>query len=775
MRAQKISALIAFGSLFAGFPLAAQMVSPAMDRPGEPFNYFSHPVDEIGLMDAEASTEITPEGFLRTGYGELMFFTGIARQPINARIRTLEEGRLPIDHYGFEQDGIRWHFTAFTAEIAGASVNLIRVEATNTTSESNRAILTSGMRYDAPGNTAAGHGDNRFDRPRTEHFPGDYRQLGESFDPKWSYSFGDDFVARNGRALYLYPADYSDRGWVLHGRYNYKQDVSKPTQLDVDPTVPVGIVTYSQILAPNATASFVFRMPVVPTADAARLKAIREKSYDEALKSTADFWRKTEDVGMRIHLPEAKAEQCFYTSLAYDLMARDHIGDDYIQTVNKLHYHSFYLRDGADIVHSYEVTGYPEVAAQVLKFFAKSQKEDGNFLSQGEQYDGWGEALWGYSQHYRMTHDKQFAEWALPQIVRAVAWLRQARAADPLHLLPASNVPDNEYVQGHLTGYSFLALSGLKLSIAMAADTGHKDLAADWQKEYDDYRATFLKILDQRSAERGGYIPPALDGQKGGYDWGNLLSVVPEPTLDPFDPRVTATLNNTQSRYQEGLITYADGEFLHHYLTIKNTMTEVIRGSEQDQQQALRELYALLLHTSSTHAGFEFAITPWGDRDFQDNLSPHGWFAAEYRTLLRTMLVREDEKQLHLMSTISPEWIGRGKVIEVENAPTYFGKIGFRMEAPTPDSATIHISANFDRAPESIRIHIPWFAELESAQADGRTIAASHGVLVVAPTTKLVALKWHLKAGTDTFSYDHAVADYKAEYARRYNQLMHGK
>jgi hypothetical protein len=56
--------------------LQGQMVSPAMDRPDQPFSYFSKPTDEIGVMDAEAATEITPEGYLRTGYGELMFFAG---------------------------------------------------------------------------------------------------------------------------------------------------------------------------------------------------------------------------------------------------------------------------------------------------------------------------------------------------------------------------------------------------------------------------------------------------------------------------------------------------------------------------------------------------------------------------------------------------------------------------------------------------------------------------------------------------------------------------
>jgi hypothetical protein len=50
------------------FLLNAQMVSPAIDAPNQPFSYFSKPTDEIGLMDAEAATEITPEGYLRTGF-----------------------------------------------------------------------------------------------------------------------------------------------------------------------------------------------------------------------------------------------------------------------------------------------------------------------------------------------------------------------------------------------------------------------------------------------------------------------------------------------------------------------------------------------------------------------------------------------------------------------------------------------------------------------------------------------------------------------------------
>ncbi|MDE3161789.1 MAG: hypothetical protein KGL64_00900, partial [Acidobacteriota bacterium] len=272
-----------------------------------------------------------------------------------------------------------------------------------------------------------------------------------------------------------------------------------------------------------------------------------------------------------------------------------------------------------------------------------------------------------------------------------------------------------------------------------------------------------------------GYIPPALDGQKGGFDWGNLLAVVPEPTLSSRDPRVAATLKATQAKYAEGIMTYANGEFLHHYLTIKNTMTETIRG---DQEQATKELYALLLHTSSTHAGFEFAILPWGDRNFQDNLAPHGWFAAEYRTLLRTMLVREDGNQLHLLSVISPDWIGQGKTISVTQAPTYFGSVAFQLTQPSADEADLALTTNFaphsTDAPSAIVVHLPWFMQIQSAEANGHSIHATDGQLILPADTKAVRLHWSMRADAPKMSYQKTVDDYKAEYARRYAILMHG-
>ena len=765
-------------SAFCAACMQAQMVSPAIDVAGEPFSYFSKPTDEIGIMGAEGATEITPEGYLRTGYGELMFFTGPDLAPTSVRIRTLEQNHLPIVHYEMERDGIGYRFTMFEAGLnageSGPLVNFIRVTMRNKSDLRTRAIFATGIRYDALSTTGEPMGDNRYRRPAEGRNPGDYRQIGEKFSADWKNSFDNGHFYRGGRMLYGFPGSYSSRGFVLRDRFSALNppELEKPVQLNVEPETPVGIVIYSSMLEPGEEWSLDFKMPLVPTADADAIKQIDLAGLDDAQAQATTYWARILKDGMRIELPEAKAVDTFYTNLIYDLIAIDHIGPDYIQTVNKLHYHAFFLRDGADITHSYDVTGYPQIAKECLEFFAKSQKPDGNFLSQSQQYDGWGEAVWGYSQHYRMTRDKDFAEWALPQIEHAVEWLHKAREVDPLHIVPASDVRDNEYVPGHLTGYNFLALSGLKLAIQMAKETGHTDLAQNWQAEYDSLHEAFMKVLDAQAAAHDGYIPPALDGQTGGYDWGNMLAVDYEPILDPHDPRVTATLKATQAKYAEGIMTYANGEYLHHYLTMKNTLTETIRG---DQQQALSEFYAILAHTSSTNAGFEFNIRPWGDRDFGHNLTPHGWFAAEYRALLRAMLVREEGKQLHLLTVVSPAWIGQGKTIKVSQAPTYFGTVAFTLAQPQEGAATLKLNTQFVSTPDSIVVHLPWFVDLHSATVDGKPAQAANGELTVPAATKEIELRWSVKANTPHMSYESAVASYKAEYARRYQALMHGK
>jgi hypothetical protein len=759
--------------------LTAQMVSPEIDNQPGPFSYFSKPTDELGVFHASSGSEITPEGFLYTGFGELMFFLGPEQTPVSARVRTLEDGSLPVLSYTVTHLGIEYRFTMFSASLgagatAGVTANFVRITVKNSGSQPRAAFLTTAIRYQAEQTTEMATGDNRFRRPIEASGIGQFYQPGEEFNKKWIYNCKGDVFLRDDRALYRFPQQPAPQlSLTLRSHYNREHPLVA-TQLDVEPTTPTSAAAYTVELGAGESRDLDFVLPMEPlqlgTPEFAKLESAR---LDDAHREVAAFWRKMLDRGMAIQLPEAKVTDTFRASLVYDLLALNLVDGQAVQTVNQFQYHRFYLRDSADFVRMYDATGYSDIAAQVLSLFPSRQTTDGNFLSQPGQYDGWGEALWAFGEHYRRTHELRFAESVYPQVKRAVDWLTKARTADPLHIMPMSDVKDNEHVAAHLTGYNFLALDGLKSAIELAQATGHRDDAKRFQQEYDDYRRCFLKVLDEATSRNGGSIPPSLDnGAWKGTDWGNLLAVTPEPMLDAHDPRVTETLRQVQAHYQEGIATYKepdDGIFLHHYLTIKNTLTELVRG---DQQQVMREFYAELLHTSSTHAGFEYSIRPWGSRDFEGNLAPHGWFAADYRNLLRNMMVREEGETLHLLSAVSPEWIAKGKSIKVERAPSYFGLVNFSLQMPEDDTAVLHLKTEFQRPPNQLILHLPWFMETASIAVDGVAVQISENSVVLPASASEVRINWHRKPGAAAMSYKRTVESYKAEYRKRYNHLL---
>jgi hypothetical protein len=748
-----------------------QMVNPDIDRQPGPFSYYSHSVDEIGVMNAPLATEITPEGSLYTGYGELVFLTGPEMSPIAPRIRTLEQGYIPIVHMQHTQLGIEYNFTLFTARLDdGTLVNFARIVEKNVSDRPSRAVLTAATRYQNDTANGSGTGEHRFKRPVEADSPSAYRQLGVDFNPDWVYSFSPHAFLRSGQVFYLFP-DAPDKRMLTEKQFYNIQVNNSPRALHVFPTSLVGLASYNSVLAPGGERTITFLMPLVPLAEGAETEKILKTSYDAELTATIHNWEQIVDSGMKISVPEEKVNDTFRASLVYDLLARDKVGDDYIQSVNQLHYHAFWLRDASDIVNMYDLTGYSQIASEDLTYFPRFQQPDGQFLSQQGQYDAQGQVLWVYGQHYLMTHDLAFARSVFPSVERAVAWLDKVRASDPLHLIPPSDVKDNEYVDGHITGYNLLALGGLKNAALLADAVGEPAKAAAYRADYDAFHKDFVKALSRCTQLDGGYIPPSLDGTCGGQDWGNLMGTYPEHIFPADDPLITATLKKVQSKYQEGLTTYGDGRYLHDYLMMKNTLTEIVRG---EQQQPVKDLYALLVHTSSTHAGFEFAIRPWGNRDFADNLTPHGWFAAEFRITLRDMMVREDEGQLHLLTVMSPAWMGAGKEIRVERAPTEFGQVGFTLTQPDDHSAKIVLHMQWKKPPQAILLHLPWFANVSQVTLDGKPAEPSGGMVRIPAGAHEVLLQWTRERDAPGWSYEQAVHAYEQEYRRRYEIYMHG-
>jgi hypothetical protein len=231
---------------------------------------------------------------------------------------------------------------------------------------------------------------------------------------------------------------------------------------------------------------------------------------------------------------------------------------------------------------------------------------------------------------------------------------------------------------------------------------------------------------------------------------------------------------------QEGLKVVEGGAYLfnampglHYWQTPNNSQNALVRGGAADQRAAVEDLYALLLHTTSTHAPQEWGAVPWSTRDFWSvhNILPDGAASAKTIELLRNMILREEGDDLVLLSAVSPHWMQPGRSLEARKAPTDFGPMTLALQCRA-DGWDLRLSPAFRREPKRLRLRLPWFYEITKAQADGRELQLSSGELVLSGRTKWVRATGRIKPDTPELSFLAAVERYKREYRRRYEEFL---
>jgi hypothetical protein len=728
-RAALAAAAAALGALGA-------LAAPA----GATFSYLREPTDQLGLPGYVAGAAVLPNHDVYTGWTEFGIRVGDTRRTLSPAGRDLEQGWMPIIRTQQVEGRVLYVYQTLMSVVGGQQVIFGRVSAVNLSQKArSSAEVTAGVRFN--GGDLVNRGTRRvrkfrFPRDVAPTRPGLYLQPGVDFNAASVYAFSGRALTRDGLALYIAPPPPA--GAVV-------KQTERPGTGPVVPKTTFGETNYEFDLAPGQTINLDYKLPLVPVpAGSPAQAAVDAASFNDARERLIASWTDQLAPAMQVEVPERKVQDAYYASLATILQNRYRLANgQWVQTVNKLRYHAFWLRDASIMTQALDLVGLNRLARQNLDFFPTWQEPSGQFISRTEQWDGHGQTLWAYAEHVRRTGDLGFARSVFPSVKRAMAWLAAARAADPLKLLPPVTTPyDNELVPGHLPGDNFWGLAGAKGAIDIATRLGDKATAAAWTREYNQYRATVVRQIRAAAATTGGWVPPSLD-RKGGQDWGNAWLVYPEPVLALDDPLVTATLRHLRSRRREGISTffYTGQRWIHAYLGFRVIQTELARG---EQQRVVDGLYGELAHTTSTHQGWELALP--STRTVVDATAPHGWFSAEYVALLRNLLVREaGPATVQLMSATPTAWLRPGQTIAVRNARTTRGPLAFRIET-TDGGATLTWSSKL-AAGTRLVFTVP--AGARSTSAPG--LSADRKTVVLRGARGSIKLRWRLAPPIPTF------------------------
>lgn len=624
----------------------------------EPFDYFRNSWNVIGLKDYERGTRFTPDNqLLLAGKDRVTISTGNPPTPLSRRqTKTLLEGWLPIVQVTASSGDVRYEFLFWATPLPTAT-----------------------------------------DRERAFAWPTN----GENY-LNWIGIKATNIGSREA------PARVQVKRWTA--KEDYSKVAESPPEKPKDLlNRQASVQDFSWNLNPGEVKESHVNFPFF---QASGSEAFLKEDPKVWLKRTVDSWKSLMARAAQISVPCPKATEAFLASHVCQLLALDrgeiHAGEGF--------YDVFYIRDGAYQVMEFEEAGLLEEARRAFDAYLSHQRPDGRFESQQGQFDANGQAVWTLWQYYKITGDKKWLAEVYPRMQKAVNWTIAARRKTQTDrafpgLLPAA-LADGEYLwegKNHIVGYDFWNLRALLCTADAARILGKKKDAQDLRGEADDYR----KAIDRAWNKTGlTYFPPSWE--KDGTHWGNTEILWPTPVLDPGDARIAALSTHVRKEYMggyvEGIIRWGTPKLkpaIHPYMGAYTTMNDLHRGLDE---QVVEDFYWYLLHSTAAHAFPEGIYyrerTAWGET------IPHATGASNYALLLRHMLVHEAGDEFHLLPAVPDWWLGEGKEIRIERAPTHFGVMSLIVRGTT-SGVKVEFTPPQRERPIKIILHLPRSRPLE--------------------------------------------------------------
>lgn len=425
-------------------------------------------------------------------------------------------------------------------------------------------------------------------------------------------------------------------------------------------------------LAPGTTREARFLLPAYPAA-AADLEAWGRVPHERRAGEARRAWNAWRDEGTRFELGDPEVERALDAARLLMLASWERRGDAWVPIGSPLHYRDVWLRDGARVIAALAASGHRNEARAMVSGLLHYQWPPGAFMSQRNQLDGTGQALWAMEQALLRGAPADtlapFAEAAL----RAVRWCERQRDTGRATgrrfgaMLPFSDPRDNELAKAQLVGNDAWALAGYASAARLLRAAG-RPADAEWVEAARARYAGEFRAALTRTGSRD--VPPSWQGV--GRDWGNLSVMWPTGAISPYEPRLKALARRVWANAGgAGLGIYGPTDSLHYYLGADLGTWALRAGWRAEADSVL----AAMLHWRSASGGMGEIWDRHGD--YGRNLPPHGTSAAALVQLVRNALVLDEPDTLWLtLGARAPWWRGA----RLRGAPTRWGTmdLGFR-------------------------------------------------------------------------------------------------
>jgi len=530
-------------------------------------------------------------------------------------------------------------------------------------------------------------------------------------------------------------------------------------------------VVWGVTLPPAASRTITIALPFRTFESRNDQDRIRRFRYGERLEETLDYWRKQNSAGIHMQVPDVEFNRFQQSVLQHILVSSEKdLKTGYDMCPCGTYDYNMFANETAVQVRLLDMRGLHDWAWRCLRPIVELQGseappgrfKDTSAIFHGVRVDaehdythsgynlnhGW--ILWTIAEHYFFTRDKAWLHRVTPHMLRAANWIIQERQAtrqyldkgDPVPeygLLPAGQLEDNEDFEYWfaVNGYSYRGLHAAAEALSEIDPALGSHLLKEAAQYRKDIRRAALRamaiapVVPLRDGTFVPAIPPraSLHGRDLGWIRNILygsLTLVDCGVFDANEPVATWILED----YEDNLFMSDQSMgvperdwFSRGGITLQpnlvNTPEVYLRRNQLPQ--ALRALYNT------------FAVSYYPDvsayTEWVPSLGTGGgpFFKtsdeAAFLTFLRLMLVREDGDRLCLNCGAPRRWLRTGAVTEIEQAPTYFGHVGFRIESHLDQG---FVEADITCAPDltarELEIHLRSIdgEKMSSVQIDGK-------------------------------------------------------
>jgi hypothetical protein len=555
----------------------------------------------------------------------------------------------------------------------------------------------------------------------------------------------------------------ADHG-VVFVRFSLAQGTAGTVTITLDDRTPVTFAGHrllnerSEILAAFEGAAWKWerqRVTARLTATSSVALAIATKPLPAGHPFAPDFaaqrtaavamWRSLLDGGTGIETPEPLVNHAWRAVLAQNFSLINGASMRY-SAGNQ--YDGIYIVEGTDAALAFLDWGHTATALRVLPQLL-------DFTRKGLEHHQAGFKLAAIMRTWWTTRDTGLLRDWRPRWEKEGRRLLDERTG-PHGLFPAGRYTGDISTPVQAVGANAHGWRALRDLGALYADLGEPAEAAQYGTAAGEFRATVLAAIE-RSVRRETdppFIPTALLGAEPVHDpilhsrigsyWNITIGFTARSGIfPPGDPRA-----DWISRYQEthgGLFTgqlrsggdqfnfWPSDQRINPVYSTRHFL-ELLR--RDDPERALVAFYGMLAHgfTRQTFvAGEGTSLHPFDDRGRLFYCPPNSGANAYFLTMLRALLVQDTDTDddgrpdtLRLLCASPRRWLGDGKTIAIDRAPTAFGEVSLRVNSRLAAGeilAEVTLPARNSPARTLLRLRVPDGWRVTGAHASGQSLA----------------------------------------------------